>query len=290
MARPAARLPENAPGPFFVDDTCIDCAVCRHLAPSVFARSPRDLSFVSRQPASEEERTRALMALVACPTSSIGTDPKIDAGPGVRAFPEPVADGVYSCGFTAESSFGAWSYLLVRPEGNVLVDSPRAAEPLLQRLDEMGGVRWMFLTHRDDVADHVAIQRRFGCDRILHERDVTAGTRAVERKLSGEEPFALGPDLLAIPVPGHTPGHAVLLYGETFLFTGDHLMGSEGDGRLYASREVCWYSWPEQIRSMERLLDFRFDWVLPGHGGRYRAPSAAAMKRELERVVAEMKA
>jgi glyoxylase-like metal-dependent hydrolase (beta-lactamase superfamily II)/ferredoxin len=290
MARPAARLPENAPGPFFVDDTCIDCAVCRHLAPSVFARSPRDLSFVSRQPASEEERTRALMALVACPTSSIGTDPKIDAGPGVRAFPEPVADGVYSCGFTAESSFGAWSYLLVRPEGNVLVDSPRAAEPLLQRLDEMGGVRWMFLTHRDDVADHVAIQRRFGCDRILHERDVTAGTRAVERKLSGEEPFALGPDLLAIPVPGHTPGHAVLLYGETFLFTGDHLMGSEDDGRLHGSREVCWYSWPEQIRSMERLLDFRFECVLPGHGGRYRAPSAAAMRGEVERVLAEMKA
>ena len=64
---------------------------------------------------------------------------------------------------------------------------------------------------------------------------------------------------------------------------------SEDDGRLRASRGVCWYSWPEQTRSMERLLDFRFEWVLPGHGGRYRAPSPAAMKRELERVIAEMK-
>jgi glyoxylase-like metal-dependent hydrolase (beta-lactamase superfamily II)/ferredoxin len=290
MARPAARLPENAPGPFFVDDTCIDCAVCRHIAPSTFGRSPRELSFVARQPASAEERRRSLMALVACPTSSIGTEPKIDATPGVEAFPDPVADGVFSCGFTAESSFGAWSYLVARGDGNVLVDSPRASEPLLKRIGDMGGVRWMFLTHRDDVADHAEVQRRFACERILHERDVTAGTRAVERRLSGEEPVALAPDLLAIPVPGHTPGHAVLLYAETFLFTGDHLMGSEDDGRLYASREVCWYSWPEQVRSMERLLDFRFEWVLPGHGGRYRAPSAAAMKRELERVVAEMKA
>jgi glyoxylase-like metal-dependent hydrolase (beta-lactamase superfamily II)/ferredoxin len=289
MARPAARLPENVPGAFFVDDSCIDCAVCRHIEPTVFARSARDLSFVARQPASAEERRRALMALVACPTSSIGTEPKIDATPGVEAFPEPIADGVSCCGFTAESSFGAWSYLIVRPEGNVLVDSPRAAEPLLRRLREMGGVRQMFLTHRDDVADHAAFQRRFGCERILHERDVTAGTRAVERKLAGEEPIALAPDLLAIPVPGHTPGHAVLLYRETFLFTGDHLMGSEDDGRLHASRGVCWYSWPEQIRSMERLLDFRFEWVLPGHGGRYRAPSAAAMRAELQRVVAEMK-
>jgi glyoxylase-like metal-dependent hydrolase (beta-lactamase superfamily II)/ferredoxin len=290
MARLPARLPENVPGPFFVDDTCIDCAVCRHIEPAVFARSERDLSFVSRQPASEQERTRALMALVACPTSSIGTEPKMDAGPGVRAFPEPIADGVHSCGFTAESSFGAWSYLLERPEGNLLVDSPRAAEPLLKRIEEMGGLRWMFLTHRDDVADHATIRRRFRCDRILHDRDVTAGTRGVERPLTGEEPVVLAPDLVAIPVPGHTPGSAVLLYQETFLFTGDHLMGSEVDGLLHASREVCWYSWPEQIRSMGRLLDFRFEWVLPGHGGRYRARSAAAMKAELERVLREMKA
>jgi glyoxylase-like metal-dependent hydrolase (beta-lactamase superfamily II)/ferredoxin len=290
MARPGARLPENVPGPFFVDDTCIDCAVCRHIEPAVFARSERDLSFVARQPSSDEERRRALMALVACPTSSIGTEPKVDAAPGVQAFPEAVADAVFSCGFTAESSFGAWSYLVNRPEGNVLVDSPRAAEPLLKRIEEMGGVRWMFLTHRDDVADHASFQRRFRCDRILHERDVTAGTLAVERKLTGEEPVVLAPDLVAIPVPGHTPGSAVLLYQETFLFTGDHLMGSEDDGRLHASREVCWYSWPEQIRSMEGLLDFRFEWVLPGHGGRYQARSAAAMKAELERVIAEMKA
>ena len=290
MAQRTSRLPENVPGPFFVDESCIDCAVCRHLAPTVFARSPRDLSFVARQPASDEERVRALMALVACPTSSIGTEPKMDASPGVAAFPDPIGEGVYSCGFTAESSFGAWSYLVTRPAGNVLVDSPRAAEPLLKRLAELGGVRTMFLTHRDDVADHAAFQRRFGCARVLHERDVTGGTRAVERKLAGDEPMALAPDLVAIPVPGHTAGSSVLLYEEKFLFTGDHLMASEDDGLLHASREVCWYSWPQQIRSMERLLDFQFEWVLPGHGGSYRASSAGAMKEELRRAITEMKA
>ena len=40
---------------------------------------------------------------------------------------------------------------------------------------------------------------------------------------------------------------------------------------------------------MERLLDFRFEWVLPGHGDRYRAPSAQTMRKELERCVAWMK-
>jgi glyoxylase-like metal-dependent hydrolase (beta-lactamase superfamily II) len=40
---------------------------------------------------------------------------------------------------------------------------------------------------------------------------------------------------------------------------------------------------------MERLLDLRFEWVLPGHGGRYRAASPAAMRREMEQLVRWMR-
>jgi len=54
-----------------------------------------------------------------------------------------------------------------------------------------------------------------------------------------------------IPTPGHTKGHAVFLYRDTFLFTGDHLAWSETRGHLYAFRSACWYSWPEQIKSIE---------------------------------------
>jgi glyoxylase-like metal-dependent hydrolase (beta-lactamase superfamily II) len=291
MARVADRLAENVPGPFFVDSTCIDCGVCRILAPRHFRRGAGGLSIVHRQPETDGGETRALMALVACPTSSIGTDPLRDAAPGVDAFPELLDESaqVYFCGFTAESSFGATSYLVRREDGNVLVDSPRAAGPLLRRMDEMGGVRWMFLTHRDDVADHRRFRERFRCERILHARDVGAGTRDVERRLEGDEPHRIADDLLVIPTPGHTAGSAVLLYREQFLFTGDHLMGTEDGGALEAGRDVCWYSWPDQIRSMERLLDLRFEWVLPGHGGRYRAASPAAMRRELEDLVAQMR-
>jgi glyoxylase-like metal-dependent hydrolase (beta-lactamase superfamily II)/ferredoxin len=290
MARPDARLPENAEGEFYVDSSCINCATCRIVAPSVFSLLGRDLSYVRRQPASEAEQRRALMALVSCPTASIGTQRRLEARTAADAFPEPVEDEVFYCGFAAAASFGASSYLIQRAAGNVMVDSPRAASPLLRRIERMGGVRTLFLTHRDDVADHAQLQRRFGCERVLHTDDVTSGTRVVERKLEGREPIPLTDDLVAIPMPGHTPGSAVLLYRDRFLFTGDHLMGTEDGGHLYASRSVCWYSWPEQVRSMERLLDFSFEWVLPGHGGRYRADSPAAMRRELERVLARMRA
>ena len=37
-------------------------------------------------------------------------------------------------GWAAESSYGARSYLVVRPRGNILVDSPRYAAPLVDRI------------------------------------------------------------------------------------------------------------------------------------------------------------
>jgi len=288
MSSPSLRLPENVPGQFYVDRSCIDCDTCRRISPETFAQGDGH-SFVTAQPETTEARRRALMALVACPTSSIGTDPVADARPGAFAFPETVDENVSFCGYTSERSFGAWSYLVERPEGNVLVDSPRAAGPLLAEMERRGGVATMFLTHRDDVADHEAFHRRFGCERILHAADVSSGTRAVERRLEGEDPVSLAPDLLAIPTPGHTRGHAVLLYREKYLFTGDHLAWSARRGHLVAFRDANWYSWPETIRSMERLVEFRFEWVLPGHGARYRAGSAADMRRELERCVSWMR-
>ena len=290
MALAARRLPENAPGAFFVDDTCIDCGKCREVAPRTFAWTDRGASFVRAQPADGAERHRALMALVACPTASIGATPRPDARAAAAAFPEEIAPGVHDCGFTAEASFGASSYLLRRRDGNVLVDSPRAAGPLVARIRGLGGARWLFLTHGDDVADHARLAAALGCARILHEGDVGRGTRGVERVLRGEDPVPLAEGLTLVPVPGHTRGSTALLADETYLFSGDHVWGSEDGERLEASRSVCWYSWPAQRRSLERLLDLRFEWVLPGHGRRFRAPSAAAMRAEVERLLRSLPA
>lgn len=287
MARIADRLPENVEGEFFVDRSCIDCATCRNVAPRSFARSDHaGASIVARQPVGEAELLRAKMALVACPTSSIGSRSKPKLDDAIAAFPDHLGDGVYFCGFAAESSFGAQSYLVVRPEGNVLVDSPRATPALFERIDALGGVRWMFLTHRDDVADHAKFAKRFLCTRVMHAADIGSNTHDVEQPIDGDAPTRLDHDLLAIPVPGHTRGSAALLYRDLVLFTGDHLFASETGDVLYASREVCWYSWAEQKRSLEKLLAYDFSWVLPGHDGRLRAPSVDAMRQRLRRAIA----
>ncbi len=67
------RLPQNAPGRFYVDSSCTDCDLCRNLAPDFFRRDD-DIgqSFVFRQPVIEEEVQLCLDALGGCPTESIG--------------------------------------------------------------------------------------------------------------------------------------------------------------------------------------------------------------------------
>jgi glyoxylase-like metal-dependent hydrolase (beta-lactamase superfamily II)/ferredoxin len=281
------------PGDLFVDDSCIACDACRRIAPATFGGAEDRKSFVAAQPASEAERMHALEALVACPVGAIGSElhDRVAVAKAARSFPAPVegAPGVLDCGFASPRSFGAASWLVRRQGGNVLVDSPRYATVLALRMEELGGAKLMFLSHRDDVADHDRWARRLGCARVLHEADVTPASEGVERRLAGDDPVRLAPDLLVIPVPGHTAGSCALLWDETFLFTGDHLWG-DAAGRLHASRDVCWGCWDDQLRSIERLAEHRFEWVFPGHGRPWRARSpeaardaVASLARELRR-------
>ncbi|MBD2413585.1 MBL fold metallo-hydrolase [Nostoc calcicola FACHB-389] len=271
MAHLNQRRVENVNGDFYVDTTCIDCDTCRWMTPEVFSRVD-DQSAVYHQPTNEAERLAALEALLACPTSSIGTveKPK-DIKVAQEKFPILVEENIYHCGYHSEKSYGAASYFIQLPEGNILVDSPRFTPPLVKRLEEMGGIHYMYLTHKDDVADHQKFAEHFQCQRILHIDDISAGTRNVEIQLTGFEPFALTDDLLIIPVPGHTKGHTVLLYKNKFLFTGDHLAWSERLHQLAAFHGFCWYSWSEQTKSMRNLANYSFEWVLPGHGRRFHS-------------------
>jgi glyoxylase-like metal-dependent hydrolase (beta-lactamase superfamily II)/ferredoxin len=269
MASTDRRRSENIAGNFYVDTSCIDCDTCRWLAPTVFHQAG-DQSAVFHQPETEAEETQALHALLSCPTASIGTVEKNARLKAIRdSFPIPVEDNVFHCGFHSEKSFGAASYLIRRPEGNILIDSPRFIPSLVRQIDAMGGIAYMYLTHQDDVADHQQFHNRFGCPRIIHKDDQTAYVGNLERVIDGHDPLELAPDLLIVPTPGHTKGHTVLLYRNKFLFSGDHLAWSVRLQQLYAFRSACWYSWQEQTESMRKILAYPFEWVLPGHGWRF---------------------
>ncbi len=287
MAHPSKRRPENISGLFYVDSTCIDCDTCRWLAPSTFAQIGEQ-SAVTRQPGNDAERRLALHALTACPTASIGvTEVLPEMAEARRDFPLLIEDNVFYCGYHSEKSFGAASYLIVRPQGNVLIDSPRRAAPLWDKIEAMGGVRHLFLTHCDDVAEHEALRERFGCERIIHAADATGSLRDAEKVVRGLERVELDEDISLLPVPGHTRGSMCLLYKNRFLFTGDHLAYSESRGHLYAFHDACWFSWQEQKKSMRNLAAWRFQWVLPGHGRRLYA-EGEEMRRQMEKCLQDM--
>jgi glyoxylase-like metal-dependent hydrolase (beta-lactamase superfamily II)/ferredoxin len=288
MAQRSKSHPDNAPGSFFVDHSCIDCGTCYEYLPWVF-RDAGGHSRVARQPAGPSDRLHALKALLACPTGSIGTDDSSGLRSAQTGFPDPIEDEVAFCGYTSELSFGAWSYFIQRPGGNVLMDSPRAVPALMTRLEQLGGVDLMVLSHQDDVADHARFAERFHCRRVLHHADLAAGTAGVEQPITGDQPVQLAPDLLFIPTPGHTAGSACLLYRNKFLFTGDHLWWNPERRMLSASKAYCWHHWPTQLESLERLLAYDFTWVLPGHGASHRAGSPEAMRADLAAAITQLK-
>ncbi|MEO6202013.1 MAG: hypothetical protein ABIU05_06740 [Nitrospirales bacterium] len=178
----------------------------------------------------------------------------------------PVEHDVYYVGFNSKKSYGANSYFIQHPEDNWLVDSPRFLKHLVKAFEEKGGIRYIFLSHEDDVADAARYARAFGATRIIHRADASAMPGA-EQVIDGADPVRLAPEFVCIPVPGHTPGSMALLYQNRFLFSGDHLWWDRKLQQLGTPERLVWDDATLE-RSIRKLLNHSFEWVLPGHGER----------------------
>ena len=285
MADRRRANPLDKGGGWFVDSTCIDCDVARQLAPGLIEADARGLSYFARPPQGAEEEAQAWRALLACPTGSIGAPPGAKPPPGV--FPHEVAPGVFLLGYNARDSFGANAYFVRRPAGNLMVDAPRFVPALAEWMERQGGLAHVLLTHRDDVADYNKYAARFDAKVHVHEAEVDAAPDATHVFRDDHEP---APGVRAFVVPGHTRGSAMYEVDGRFLFTGDSLFWSRDLRDLSAFPSATWYSWSEQTRSLARLAEkARFEWVLPGHGGRGRAPPEE-MTRRLKALVMRMEA
>lgn len=75
MASLEGRYPDNVPGPFYTDQQCIDCDICRDLAPTVFTRNDDGgYSYVYQQPTTPEELEQVREAIAGCCVDAIGDD------------------------------------------------------------------------------------------------------------------------------------------------------------------------------------------------------------------------
>lgn len=279
MANPDKIAPGNVNGDFFVDTSCISCGNCRDLAPSNFAKSGK-YYVIKKQPENALEIDEVLSALICCPLGSIGTKAtgagaKQSISQALMRFPEHIEDDVFYLGFNSADSFGGKSYFIKHQDGNWMVDSPKFSSRLVKYIESQGGLAYIFLTHRDDVAEAQAYARHFKSSRIIHKADLEAQKEA-EIVFDGIETFNPHAQFTIIPTPGHTMGHSMLLYRQKFLFSGDVFTS-----RTYSNENIeawppyyCWCDWDEQTKSIERLLAYQFEFMLPSHGRRFKGTFA----------------
>jgi len=75
MADNTDKNTPNVEGKFYVDSQCIDCNVCREVAPNNFSRDDDEgYSYVSKQPENAEEEAQCQEAIDSCPVEAIGDD------------------------------------------------------------------------------------------------------------------------------------------------------------------------------------------------------------------------
>ena len=75
MADKEDKYPDNVSGTYYVDEQCIDCDLCRQVAPDNFTRNEDEgYSFVYKQPSTPEESELCEEALEGCPVEAIGDD------------------------------------------------------------------------------------------------------------------------------------------------------------------------------------------------------------------------
>ena len=75
MADIEDKWEENVKGKFYVDGQCIDCDLCREVAPDNFTRyEDGGYSYVYKQPENEEELELCVEAMEGCPVEAIGDD------------------------------------------------------------------------------------------------------------------------------------------------------------------------------------------------------------------------
>ncbi|GAX82961.1 hypothetical protein CEUSTIGMA_g10388.t1 [Chlamydomonas eustigma] len=102
---------------------------------------------------------------------------------------------------------------------------------------------------------------------LRYDEEAAAAGLSQQQQQQGHDAITL------IFTPGHTQGHVCLFDpSDQALLSGDHLsqVDSAPDGTLGAPLHVYtdfnWYSMPKQLSSIDKLKQYHFRTILPGHG------------------------
>lgn len=149
---------------------------------------------------------------------------------------------------------GGTAYLILETSGNILIDCPAWESTNQAFLEKVGGVRWLFLTHRGAIGKVKEIQQTFGCEVVIQEQEAYLLPGLQLTPFQHE--LTLSSTSQVLWTPGHSPGSACLYYSQYggVLFTGRHLLPNQ-QGRVIPLRLAKTFHWRRQIDSIGKLRD-----------------------------------
>lgn len=202
---------------------------------------------------------------------------------GLRATPPaPLPFGQNVC---------ARSFLLERPEGNLIVYNAPGLTTAASAIQAAGGATRLFINHGheamfgpQDVDVRVLVNER--------DRDEAAQSLRIESTFTERE--RLDGDFEVIPAPGHTPGTTLYLWDNgthRFLFTGDMLWTQNGEWEVVvlSSSDRADY-----LKSLALIRDLDFDvlvpWVAIEHEPFVEVVSPPQVRERIDAIIARVKA
>ena len=150
-------------------------------------------------------------------------------------------------------TLGGTAYLIVE-EANILIDCPAWDEVNQNYLSSIGGIRWLFLTHRGAIGKAQEIQQTFGCEIVIQEQEAYLLPKS--RVTTFYKEFGLGDSAIVVWTPGHSPGSSCLYYPQHggILFSGRHILPNK-EGEPVPLRTAKTFHWLRQLASVQLLLD-----------------------------------
>lgn len=180
--------------------------------------------------------------------------------------PKAVLDSIFAFPPNRDT-LGGTAYFIVEKDANLLIDCPAWNEENLGFLQNAGGVRWLFLTHRGAMGRVKEMQRALGCQVVVQEQEAYLLPQV--EVTSFQDEITLNSRYRGFWTSGHSPGSACLYdsLGGGVLFSGRHLLPNP-QGELMPLRTAKTFHWQRQLRSVERIVkDFSpetLSFVCPG--------------------------
>ena len=188
------------------------------------------------------------------------------------SYPHLILENIFAFAPNSNTLAGT-SYLLIHPQGNILIDCPIWNEFNLQFCQKKGGVKYLFITNRTAISKQIRkISEDLNCELIIQEQEAYLLPNL--NPITFTTDYQIYDDCQLIWTCGYTPASSCLYLSQHqgLLFSGRHLLPISPT-EITALKFRKTFHWRRQIKSVQLLVN-RFDennlrYILPGANTNY---------------------